>query len=73
MFPSYTKVVRGRGWLSVANVGKVAVKLRPQWKVATVECARQVRRVGVGSNVVEDNVDVAGVREFRKELGIQVD
>lgn len=28
-FPSYTKLVRGKGWLSVAKIGTVAVTLRP--------------------------------------------
>ena len=33
VFPSYTRVVKGKGWVAVANLGKTDIKLRPQWKV----------------------------------------
>ncbi len=44
VFPSYTTVERGRGWMAVANVGKVDVKLRPQWKIATVSYGRELTK-----------------------------
>ena len=42
VFPIYTRVIDGEGWVSVANLGKTDVRLRPQWKVAKVSNGREV-------------------------------
>lgn len=73
VFPSYTKVVHGRGWLSVANLGTIDVKLRPQWIVAKVSYGREVKKVGVSSHTTEKIEPPEKAREFRRRLGVHVD
>ncbi|KAK3870898.1 hypothetical protein Pcinc_023924 [Petrolisthes cinctipes] len=41
VFPSYTRVIRGKGCVTVANLGKTDITLRPQWKVAKVSYGRE--------------------------------
>ncbi len=73
-FPSYTTVERGRGWMAVANVGKVDVKLRPQRKIATVSYGCEVTKKKVASLLTEQ-VPVQSAEmlaKFRQHLGVHV-
>ncbi len=44
VLPSYTRIKRGRGWITVVNVGRVNVKFKRQClaKVAKVSYGREV-------------------------------
>lgn len=73
IFPSYTRVVKGEGWLSVGNLGKTDVQFRPQWKVAKVSYGREVTVGRVHRHTVAEAAPLSVVREFRDRLGVQVD
>lgn len=45
LFPSYTKVRRGLGWGTAANLGKESVTLRLQWIIPKVSYGREEKCV----------------------------
>ena len=75
VFPSYTQVHRGCGWVAVANLGRVDVVLHPQWKIAKAAVGRVLKQAGVGSAVctVESDISPEVAREFREKSGVHVD
>ena len=75
VFPSYTQVRRGCGWVAVANLGQVDVVLHPQWKIAKAAVGRVIKQARVGSAVCTEGGDLSPEvsREFREQLGVHVD
>lgn len=73
IFPSYTRVVKVEGWLSVGNLGRTDVEFRPQWKVTKVSYGREITVGKVRGHTVAGAVFPAVVREFRNRLGVHVD
>ncbi|XP_063843977.1 uncharacterized protein LOC135090825 [Scylla paramamosain] len=73
IFPSYTRVVKGEGWLSVGNLGQADVQFRPQWKVAKVSHGREVTVGRAHTHTVAQTAPPSVVKEFRDRLGVQVD
>ena len=73
VFPSYTRVVKGKGWVAVANLGKTDVKLRPQWKVAKVSYGREVTSMRNHNGEESETVSAKRAREHRQSLGVHVE
>ena len=72
VFPSYTRVVKGKGWVAVANLGKTDIKLRPQWKVAKVTYGREVTNIQERYWKESEPVSAKRAREHRQSLGVHV-
>lgn len=73
VFPSYTRVVKGKGCVAVANLGKTDVKLRPQWKVAKVSHGREVTDMEEPNCDESEAVSAKRAREYRQSLGVHVE
>ena len=73
VFPSYTRVIRGKGCVAVANLGKTDVTLRPQWKVAKVSCGREITGAKEDHCEVGERVSAKVAGDYRQKLGVHVD
>ena len=73
VFPSYTRVVRGKCCVAVANLGRTDVKLRPQWKLAKVSYGREITGTKEGNYVATDEVLAKMASEYRQKMGVHVD
>ena len=73
VFPSYTRVVKGRGLVAVANLGNADVKLRPQWKVAKVSYGREITSMWERNCEESETVSAERALEHRQSLGVHVE
>lgn len=48
IFPSNSRVIRGKGCVAVASLVKTDITLKSQWKVAKVSCDRDYCYCGEG-------------------------